>query len=153
MANTSLYGGQLTMSFLDVLAQQYSCQTLPSHIFYQASVYNYDDGPVKLRIDSIWTNMYFAITNLNNVLINIEGRKDLLEADNYELIRGEALGLRAFMHFDLLRLFGSSYAANPSRPAIPYVKTVSGGVTPLSTVSATLDSVIADLKEASQLLS
>lgn len=153
MANQTLYGEQLTMSFLDVLAQQYNPQTNPSHTFYQAAMYNYDDGAVRARKDSIWTKMYFAITNLNNILINIEGKKDLFQPGNYELIKGEAIGLRAFMHFDLLRLFGTSYAVNPSKPAIPYVKTVSGGVTPLSTVNGVLDSVIADLTTAAQLLS
>lgn len=153
MSISSLYGDQLTMSFLDVLAQQYNCQTNSSHDFYQAAMYNYRDGMVEARKDSIWTSMYFAITNLNNVLINMEGRENLFQPGNYELIKGEAIGLRAFMHFDLLRLFGSSYAAGAAKPAIPYVKTVSGGVTPLLTVNAVLDSVIADLTTASGLLS
>lgn len=153
MARSSLYGEQLTMSFVDVLAQQYDCQTKPGHTFYQASNYNYADGATKMRIDSIWMMMYNAITNVNNVLLKIDGKKDVFQPGNYELIKGEALGLRAFMHFDLLRLFGASYAVNPNRPAIPYIKTVSGGVTPLSTVSVVLDSVLSDLKAASALLS
>lgn len=153
MGESSLYGEHLTMAFLDVLAQQYNCQTNPSHNFHQASMYNYQDGAVKAIIDNIWTRMYYGITNLNNVLLNIESKKDLFRPGNYELIKGEAMGLRAFMHFDLLRLFGSSPVSGASKPAIPYVTTVSGGVTPLSTVNAVLDSVIADLTEASQLLS
>ncbi len=47
MAGTSLYGDQLTMSFLEVLAQQYNCQSNPSHNFYQAANYNYLDAGVK----------------------------------------------------------------------------------------------------------
>jgi hypothetical protein len=153
MSNASLYGDQLTMSFLDVLAQQYSCQTMPGHQFYQTSIYNYVDAGVKVRISNVWDSMYNAITNLNNILLNIDGKKDLFQTGNYSLVKGEALGLRAFMHFDLLRMFGSSYASNPTRAAIPYVTTVSGGVTPLSTVSEALDKVIADLTAASDLLS
>ncbi|PUZ26753.1 SusD family protein [Chitinophaga costaii] len=152
MAGAALYGDQLTMSFLDVLAQQYNCQANPSHQFYQAAVYNYQDAGVKARIDNVWDSMYYAITNVNNILLQIDGDKDLFQPGNYQLIKGEAIGLRAFMHFDLLRLFGASYLTDPSRPAIPYVKTVSGKVTPLLTVSQVLDSVISELTVADSLL-
>ncbi|SHL97258.1 RagB/SusD family nutrient uptake outer membrane protein [Chitinophaga sp. CF418] len=152
MASSSLYGDQLTMSFLDVLAQQYSCQSNPAHRFYQAALYNYQDAVVKTRIDNVWDSMYHAIANVNNILQQIDANKDLFQPGNYELMKGEAIGLRAFMHFDLLRLFGASYVSDPSRPAIPYVKTVSGNVTPLLTVSQVLDSVISELTLADSLL-
>lgn len=153
LAQPSLYGEQLTMSFLDVLAQQFNCQANPSHIFYQAANYNYLDGSVKARVDSIWSMGYYAITNLNNILLNVEGKKSMFQPQNYELLKGEAIGLRAFLHFDLLRMFGAPYVSGAAKASIPYVKTVSGGVTPLSTVSAVLDSVISELTVASQLLS
>ena len=153
MSNSSLYGDQLTMSFMDVLAQNYSCQTLPGHNFYQAAIYNYTDAGVKTRITNIWDSMYYAITNVNNVLLNIDAKQSLFQPGNYALVKGEALGLRAFMHFDLLRMFGGSYPSHTSMKAIPYVTTVSGGVTPLSAESVLLDSVIADLTAASGLLS
>jgi len=153
MSNASLYGDQLTMSFMDVLAQNYSCQTLPTHSFYQAAIYNYTDAGVKTRIANVWDSMYYAITNVNNVLLNIDARQSLFQPGNYELIKGEALGLRAFMHFDLLRIFGGSYTTHASMKAIPYVTTVSGGVTPMSAESVLLDSIITDLTTASGLLS
>lgn len=153
LGQTPLYGEQLTMSFLDVLAQQYNCQSTPSHTFYQAANYNYLDGSVKARVDSIWSLGYYAITNLNNILINIEGKKSMFQPQNYDLMKGEAIGLRAFMHFDLVRMFGAPYVTGAARPSIPYIKTVSGGVTPLSTVATIIDSVISELTVASQLLS
>lgn len=153
MAYPSLYGDQLTMGFVDVLAQRYNIQTNPSHSFFPIAVYNYQNAGVKTRIANIWDTAYFAIANLNNILNNIDGAKGLFQGDNYSLIKGEALGLRAFLHFDLLRLFGPSWLSNPGKTCIPYVKTVSGGVTPLNTVSAVLDSVIADLTMADNLLS
>ncbi|HEY0273225.1 MAG TPA: RagB/SusD family nutrient uptake outer membrane protein [Chitinophaga sp.] len=152
MAGGSLYGDQLTMSFVDVLAQRYSAQSTPEHDFYQAALYNYQDPGVKARITNIWDSAYFAIANVNNILNHIDGQRSVFQADNYRLVKGEALGLRAFLHFDLLRLFGPSYLSNPGKLSIPYVKTVSGGVTPLGTVSAVLDSVIADLTLADSLL-
>lgn len=152
MASGSLYGDQLSMSFLDVLAQRYAVSTNPSHIFYQASLYNYQDAGVKARINNIWDTAYFAVANLNNVLNQVDAHKSVFQGDNYALLKGEAYGLRAFLHFDLLRMFGAAYASNPQKPAIPYVTTLSGSVTQLSTVSAALDSIIADLTLADTLL-
>lgn len=149
MGSSALYGDQLTMSFLDVLAQQYNCQSIPAHQFYQAAVYNYQDASVKARIDKIWDTMYYAISNVNNILARIDEKKDLFQPGNYALIKGEAIGLRAFMHFDLLRLFGSTHSASP---AIPYIKRVSGNVSPLLPASQVLDSVISELTTASGLL-
>lgn len=153
MASKPVYGDQLTMSFLDVLAQRYNCQATPGHLFYQSSLYNYQDAIVKTKISQIWDTLYHSIANANNVLLHIDGRKDVFQPGNYELIKGEALGLRAFLHLDALRLFGSAYITNPGKPAIPYVTTVTGGVTPLTTVAGALDSVIKDLTTASALLS
>ena len=153
MANGSLYGDKLTMSFVDVLAQRYSVQNIPGHDYYQASLYNYQDAGVKSITANIWDSAYFAIANLNNIINHIDAKKGVFQTGNYSLVKGEAFGLRAFLHFDLLRLFGPSYLSNPAKPSIPYVKTVSGGVTPLSTVSGVLDSVIADLTIADNLLS
>lgn len=151
MAGSSLYGDQLTMSFLDVLAQRYDCSS-SSHNYHQASLYNYENASVKGRIAQVWDTMYHAVVNLNNVLRHIDDQRGVFQPGNYELVKGEALGLRAFLHFDLLRMFGPSYISGPNKPAIPYVTTVSGGVTPFSTVNVVLDSIISELRTASALL-
>lgn len=152
MASPALYGDQLTMSFMDVLAQRYNCNT-PSHSFHQAAVYNYEDAVIKSRIAQIWDTMYHVVVNVNNVLQHIDAQKSVFQPGNYELVKGEALGLRAFLHFDLLRIFGPSYITGAAKQAIPYVTTVSGGVTKTSTVNQVLDSIILELQTASALLS
>jgi hypothetical protein len=148
----SLYGDQLTMSFLDVLAQRYSVGSNPLSVFYQASKYNYQDPGTLARITNIWDSMYYAIANVNNILANIDANKSVFQGNDYSLIKGEALGMRAFLHFDLLRMFGPAYASNPTQACIPYVKDVSGNVTALSTVTQVLDSCIADLNAGEALL-
>src|SRR5262245_44797503 len=96
MANTPLYGEQMTMRILDVLAQQYNVQSNSGHTFYQSSIYNYSDAGVAARKDSIWVYMYGVIGNVNNVLQHIDGQQGLFQGNNYSLMKGEALGLRAF---------------------------------------------------------
>lgn len=152
MTNTSLYGDNMTMGFMDALAQRYDISG-SSSAFYQTGLYNYQDANVKSTVAGIWNSMYNAIVNDNNILQQIDAQKRLFSGQNYALVKGEALGLRAFMHFDLLRMFGPVYATNPDKICIPYVTTVSLKVTPQLKASVVMDSVIADLKTAEQLLS
>ncbi|QEC40701.1 RagB/SusD family nutrient uptake outer membrane protein [Pseudobacter ginsenosidimutans] len=71
---------------------------------------------------------------------------------NRQLVHGEALALRAYLHFDMLRLFAPSFASAPTGKAIPYVTTFSNQVTPMSTVTEALNSMVADLTAAKELL-
>lgn len=123
MATTSLYGQQLSMSFLDVLAQYY---TLGSsyHSYYYNSIYDYNASTVKSQISSIWKTMYKTIMNCNNLLENMEGQQAKFGYKNYDLIRGEVLGIRAWLHFDLLRMYAPSFAVGENEAAIPYVDKV-----------------------------
>ncbi|MFR7810217.1 MAG: RagB/SusD family nutrient uptake outer membrane protein [Butyricimonas faecihominis] len=68
------------------------------------------------------------------------------------LVEGEALALRAFLHFDLLRGFAPSYKMGANDPGIPYVKEATNQVVMRSTVAATLDLILGDLKKAQELL-
>jgi hypothetical protein len=76
----------------------------------------------------------------------------MLDDGMYELIRGEALALRAYLHFDLLRFFAWSYQEGASQEAIPYVDSYSNKVTMLSTVEEVITRALADLNEAKTLM-
>jgi DNA-binding NarL/FixJ family response regulator len=145
------YGDNLTMGLVDVMAQRYAVQV--GNSLYRPSIYDYQDQQVKTTIQNIWGGMYNTVVNVNKILENIEGQRSIFTSNNYDIIKGEALGLRAMIHFDLLRLFGPGMLSNPTKPAIPYIKQVSLKITPLSTVTATLDLVIADLRMSDSLLS
>jgi hypothetical protein len=151
LADASLYGQTLTMTFMDVLGQRYNTTNSTSP-FYQASIYNYLNDGTKGTIAGIWTNMYGAIGNVNNILSHIDDKKELFSANNYSRIKGEALGLRALLHFDLLRMFGAAPVVDAKRKAIPYVTTFGVKVSPLLTVQNIIDSCIKDLREAEGLL-
>lgn len=151
MSKTNLYGGNLTMGFLDVLAQYYEISSEKSN-FMPVSKYNYTDQLSKPIVTEIWNSMYEIIANLNNLLENMEKRKSLFSGSNYNIIKGEALGLRAFLHFDLLRLYAPSYAVGKDAPAIPYVDKISHVPFPQLTVIQVAESAIRDLLEAEALL-
>lgn len=155
MGDTPVYGETLTYTFLEVLAQQYD-MTSSLHPYYQARLYSYKNKDVMSKIDNIWIRMYRVIANLNGLLENIELKKDILHPTNYALIKAEALGLRAYLHFDLLRMFGRGDLVNtPSnldKLCIPYVTKYNKEITKQSTVKEVLGYIHADLDEAEQLL-
>jgi len=148
-ANANLYGGNLTFSNLDIMAQNYQFNDAN---YQKIAAFDYTLPSFVGKISTIWTNAYKAIGNVNQILEVIDQRKGLFKDNNYEIIKGEALALRAYMHFDLLRMFGTSYKNNPTFKAIPYVTTVSTKTTTYSTVAEVLDKVIADLQQAKTLL-
>ncbi len=155
MARKDLYGDELTMSFLDVLAQRYKVPRQTS-AYWDAAHYNYNSNqsklPVKNTIRSIWLSSYTAIANVNNILGNIESRQALFTGDNYNLVKGEALGLRAFLHFDLLRLFGPVMINNSFGNAIPYrIKLSKEAQSPIA-ANEVVELILKDLLDAEELL-
>lgn len=148
-ANPSLYGGNLTVSNLDIIAQNYQFNDA---VLQKIAAFDYTIPDWTGKISTIWNNAYKGIGNVNQILAVIDDRKDVFRDGNYNLIKGEALALRAYMHFDLLRMFGPSYKNNPTFKAIPYVTTVSNKSTPYSTVNEVIEQVVNDLKEAKALL-
>ncbi|HEY6901545.1 MAG TPA: RagB/SusD family nutrient uptake outer membrane protein, partial [Puia sp.] len=148
----NLYGKELSFGTPEVLAQNYAIPGRDPLAYLQTSLYNYNTIDFTTRKDSIWLGLYNAIANCNLILTNIEKGKSLMTATDYALIKGEALGMRAYLHFDILRLFAPAPITNPAKPAIPYVTEFSNKVTPLSTVSAALTSILQDLNAAKALL-
>ena len=130
LASTSLYGQEMTFGLAEALTQNYDLAT--GSEYYEAGLYNYENTAVKNKITTVWSQMYSAIANLNIMLEYIDKNPAMFSGDNYRIYKGEALGLRAFLHLDLLRMFAPSYASNAQAPAIPYVMTYSTAVTPQS---------------------
>ncbi|MBQ9284699.1 MAG: RagB/SusD family nutrient uptake outer membrane protein [Bacteroidaceae bacterium] len=150
MVSTSTYTKEATYGFIGVLAHEWD-------FFYasqydDAAAFNYDASYPTGYIRSIWANSYSGIANANNLLAHIDENPNMFSTDNHDVIKGEALALRAFLHFDLLRCFGVSFAVNPEQPAIPYSTALSYRVFPQLTVQEVADAVLADLKTAEALL-
>jgi hypothetical protein len=156
--NYGLYTTNLSMGMLSTMAYHYDNATAANAgvggAFYNNVVYyNYTDGEVKAEMDGIWGGMYNNIANLNNILVQIESRKDVFHGDNFNRVKGEAIALRALFHFDLVRLYGQPPLTGATVKAIPYITQFTVKSTPFVTVQAALDSCIADLSSARELLS
>lgn len=152
MSSSELYGGNLSMCFLDALAQNYSIAS-SQKAFYQETQYNYEDAGVEGRINSIWASMYNKITNCNNLLENLAGQESLFADDNYNFFLAETKALRAYLHFDLLRMFGASISSGGGdQLAIPFIDKVQNTPFPQLTANAMLNILLSELKEAKALL-
>lgn len=153
MVKDATYGKELSYGFIEVLGKNYT-QFFSSHPYFYDSQYNYAFATTKNRINGIWNGNYTGIANLNNLINNLQtADRTMFEGTNYSVILGEAYGLRAFNHFDLLRLFAPSPASGGANAkGIPYRTTFDKGSVPATTVAETLSKIIADLETASTLL-
>jgi hypothetical protein len=146
-----LYGGNLTAGMIDVMGQYYNItvgiQGDPSYFIN----YSYTMPYAKAQADSIWRHSYKLIGNCNVIIGECGEGNPVLSDDYYRLIKGEALALRAYLHFDLLRLYGPVWA-NKEDPAIPYMMSTDRAVQPFLTGEEVLQRVIDDLTAASALL-
>lgn len=152
-----LYTTDLSMGMLSTMVWNYDNATTANvgvgGTFYNnVAYYVYPDAQVKQEIEGIWGGMYNNIANLNNILKEIDSRKDVFTGDNFNRVKGESIALRALFHFDLMRLFGQPPLTGAAVKAIPYVTQFTIKPTPFSTVNAVLDSCIADLLLAKDLL-
>lgn len=156
---SSLYGKDLMFDFMEELAMRYDggsraidAETRAKYFDY---VNEYSGFCSKTYLNNIWNGMYRNIVNINNLLAHLdETGKDVIRTPRmYEIIKGEALGLRAFHYLDLLRMWGpADMAANGSRPVVPYrTKVGYEQIAPMSADSLTL-MIEKDLLEAEVLL-
>lgn len=154
MSTNTLYGRDLTYGFMDILAQRYENSQNQNADYDDASVwYTYPSTRTETYTETFWSESYNLIANLNNLIANIDERGDVITTDGYrEIIKGEALGLRSFLYFDLLRMYGPIYKDNPSSASIPYRTEFNRDVAKLLPASEVIDNIISSLIEAEELL-
>ncbi len=152
-ASDYLYGGELSYRFVDLLSQYYD-NSVTSHNYYALGTFNYSDQKIKPITEKIWQELYFCIANCNILLQNLNKiSSDFFPVGyHYDMIKGEALALRAFFHLDLLRLYVPAPIVQENVLAIPYVDVYSNQITPHMTTQVVLEKIIRDLKEAKILL-
>lgn len=157
MTNDETYGKNLTFGFVEELVHRYdnySSNVIPSDeeraAIYDYAQYAYSKG----MINSIWSEMYKNIANVNNLIynINMQGDRILISPYYRTMIEGEAYALRAFHYFDLLRLWGPIYSQNSSTLALPWRTELSSDKSPLLPANEIVQNILNDLKRAEELL-
>lgn len=155
MTHPSLYARDMTWNLVDLLSRQHA--TLSGLALYaDAQQFQYKSTRVVGKVDALWKQQYNTIANINIILEELEKNNKVLGTIDQSIIKGELLGLRAFLHFDLMRLYGDfNYANRPelaNKLAIPYVTTLSKEITPQRTYRETFGLMHKDINEALALL-
>lgn len=149
-----LYGRSLTVEMLEMMGGAYKVDINNVNTwgdYIDLANYKYTTSVWRERFDNIWNKAYALILNCNKILDNLDSRKDLFTGDNYNIVRGEVLALRAMLHFDMLRLFGP-VAASFEDAWIPYYTTETVKVGELLSATKVIELVLIDLKNAAEAL-
>lgn len=121
LTNAAIYGDKMTVSNLDVMGQYYITSST-THKYYQYANFDYIADTPKIVYDNMWKKAYELIVNCNVIIERCgEEGNGILNGTYFGIVKGEALALRAMLHFDMLRLFGPIYSdATKDKPCIPY---------------------------------
>jgi hypothetical protein len=156
LGSNQLYGSYLSSTMIEMLAQRYKpvrdfmgTRDLSGLVYY-----DYNAQPVQRIFDTIWRKAYSTVLAANVFLSKIDNSiaERIVSEPNGKLLKGEALAIRALLHFDMLRLFGPVYVSGSGNNTIPYYTIADGKMQPLLTASQVMDKVMADLTEAAGLL-
>lgn len=149
MGDKALYGENLTYGFVDKLGQmfEYFNTSNPDN---EITKYQYTHLNVRPRIDEIWASQYYTIAAVNLIIEHAEATD--LTGETMDIIKGEAYALRAFLHFDLARLFCVRYADRSGKSGIPYAFVADQNNKELFDIKEVYKNILADLDKAEALL-
>lgn len=146
------YGGSLMWGNIEYMARNWDVVNSNNTALASLANANYSDATTRSWLDNTYADQYKVVADVNSILEKIDAQKAIFTDNNYALIKGEALTLRAFCHFDVLRMFGPM----PNNPGaaiqLPYVTEVSHEIVQPVGYAEFSQAVLADLDEAEKLL-
>ena len=153
MGQPATYGANYTFLVNDIVCCPYATHNasfikgLQQNLFSSAAVEPY--------IENMWAGGYSIIANINKTLFELERRRDIVPDElEYNLMKGELLAARAYVHFDLMRMFGldSWVGDNADKVTVPYVTQYSSEPTPQKSYSQTAELLVKDINAALECL-
>lgn len=151
LGGSSLYGKYLSYEFIDVIAKRYAPSASNTYLT-ALNTWDYTNSDVENALSNIWSSAYSTILGCNVIIDNVDRQSGVLSESDANLIRGEMLAVRAFLHFDMLRLFGPIYVSNPSAQAIPYNESVRISALDFLPADTVVNRILRDLNSAENLL-
>lgn len=152
MVSNALWGENLSCGALEVMGQHYFVNA-SENSYYGLAQYRYTEENAKKRFDAIWSGIYNLIANCNIFIEKLQENREVVTPSRYELYLGEAYGLRALFHLEMLRIFGPVCSeANMEEISIPYYDSYSPTPLPLLKVSEVVEKINKDLDYAIKLL-
>lgn len=151
LKSNNAYGRALTMTTIEHLVSSWDVTT--NSVGYRLGRFEYENADVQSAFDGIYRQAYNTVANINELLSHIDAKEDVFSSpDMFNMIKGESLALRAYVHFDILRLFGPVPTSPGVGNSLPYVKAVSTEQNPLLGFEQFKIELLNDLKQAEELL-
>ena len=142
-----LYGQMLAYKYPELMTGNFTINQSDNMAYVVQRQWTHDNAIAVA--EEIWTTGYKVIGHVNKALSHILPKDDS-EFRHTRLYKGELLALRAFLHFEMARIFAVSFASGDAAAkakAIPYVKSYGIQVTPYSSLDKVFEFIIADLTD------
>jgi len=152
MKSTNIYGGSLMWGNIEYMALNWENPSSSNTAITNLMNGNYTDANVRGWLDATYQDLYKVIADANSILSFVDTKKSVFADGNYGMIKGEALALRAFCHFDALRMFGPLPSSPGVVPTLPYVTDVTKNIHPSLAYQDFAKAILADLDQAEALL-
>lgn len=121
LANRSLYGEKLTMTDIELLANLWYTNSNSPTLRVKLKNHTYDDEEVRTAIKSVYLNLYNVIAQVNLIIESLEKNPEaIINTQLRDVLLGEAYAIRAFCHFDVLRMFGQIPQNATIHRSLPY---------------------------------
>ncbi len=145
------YGQYLTFGMIERLTSSWDVTTASTE--QRMGLFNFSDGGVMNSLGGVFAQEYKIIASINAILAEVDAQKDVFRSTgSYEMMKGECLALRAYCHFDLLRLFGPVPGNIPGGTVLPYVKALSRNPNQHIPYNEYKTALLNDLNEAAALM-
>lgn len=157
MAQDNLYGEFLTQTYIEYLARYYNFVNtgvpIPALVAWSLTArFDFTQDEVRRMSQNIWNSAYRTILDINVFIDNVS-TSDAVRESRRDVLLGEAYALRAFLHFDMFRLFGPVMKLDPDDPlTIPFSdsrQVISRDPLPAAVV---IERILRDLTTAERLL-
>ena len=144
LRSAELYGSNLTLGGVEFLAQSF----VPDEGAEAWTKLDFSSEMGQNVSREAYAKLYAAIYQCNDILELFAEKKDVdFIAGSREMMVAEARGLRAFLHFELLRLYSPAYAADNAASNILWVEGTQPEGVRMTTAQLT-DKIIAELEAA-----
>ena len=164
MSTFDLYGSNLTWGIMDAWAQSYYPDRLPNSgggkAMEKITKLSFKNLELLPTTNAMWKAAWNVVANCNELAQEAEvADPNLFTYFDWErkMILGEAIGLRAFIQFDMLRIYAPAPASmrdykTDTRTFIPYVNVYPSYVNSHQTVAYCLEQIIKDLQRAQSIM-
>lgn len=151
LKSTASYGQNLSMTTIEQLISNWDVTANTTE--QKLGLFNYTDASVDALMTSIYSQQYSTIASVNAILSRIDDNKTVFTTPGlYELIKGECLAIRAYCHFDVLRIWGPVPTTVSAGAILPYATTLTNQPNALSTYTQFQSQLLKDLSDAETLL-